>query len=257
MKYNICMLKKSLLLITLSILLFFSSCSNTQTAFSPLLIEETLRSQINSNQDAIIWSDEIDAHILFEEKDEDDDKDEKESSVFSSNPEFEALIRQAEQMRADAEKLQQQQQEQVGQTGLKSANKTENLYMYVTDSSDSIYPSIPGFGSLDTRAVDDSVTKILNTFFVSLQKGNIAKELFSPKRTYLSAVLEYLFLKYPAPEKWVYGKPFLQENENMNSIEIPVRVWSKQSYYDVWIYISSTGTAEYIDQVQLGSVIVE
>ena len=91
----------------------------------------------------------------------------------------------------------------------------------------------------------------------TLEVLNIAKDLFSPKRTYVSAVLEYLFLKYPAPEKWVYGKPFLQENENMNSIEIPVRVWSKQSYYDMWIYISSTGTAEYIDQVQLGSVIVE
>lgn len=250
------MFKKSLLLIVCLILVIFSSCSNTQSAYSPLIIEETLRSQINLNQDAIVWSEEIDAHILYEETKE-DDENKKESSVFHSNPEFEALIKQAEQMREEAEKQLQQQQEQAKQTGLKSANKTENLYMYVSDSSDSIYPSITGFGSLDTRAVDDSVTKILNSFFSSLQKGTIAKELFSPKRSYLSAVLEYLFLSYPAPERWVYGKPHLQETDTMNSIEIPVRIWSKQSYYDMWIYISSTGTAEYIDQVQLGSLILE
>lgn len=258
MKYNNCMFKKSLLLsntIFLALLIMLSSCSNAQTAISPLLIEETLRNHIENNQNTIIWTDEIDAHILYEEE-KDEKKEDTGSSKLSLNPDFEELIRQAEALRAEQEEK-QRKQDQEKQQGLKSNKKNENLYMYASSASESVYPSITGFGSLDTRAIDDSVKLLIDDFLSSVKKGKISSSFFTPNRAYISAVLEYSLTGYPEPQRWVLGRPHLQEIDSQLMIEIPVRVWGNQSYFDLWIFVFSTGTAEYIDQVQLGSLIVE
>lgn len=250
------MFKKNGLILASIILFVITSCSNPQSSASLFLIDETLRDQIHLDQNEIQWTDEIDSEIL---KSEEDKEEEEQTSFKTGNPEFDALLKQAEIMRAEAEKLLNGKEDEVKQEKKipKSSKKTDNLYLYTESIEESLFPVIIGFGSLDTRAIDDKISKILEDFLRALQKGKIDTRYISPKRSYISAVLEYQLLHYPAPVHWVFGKPHISEDGSLNSIEVPIRVWSKQAYYDMWIYISSNGTAEYIDQVQLGSIIVE
>lgn len=249
------MFKKSFSVLFLVYIILLCSCSNTQVSLSPIIINETLRNQIAVNQETIEWTKEIDGHILYEGKKEKIDKED--STLHNANSELEALIRQGVQMKEEAEKQKNQPIEEEKKISLKPSKRIDNLYMYVTDSAVSIYPSLSDFGSLDTRAIDNSIKNILDAFLVSMKNKNIDKKLFSPSRAYTAGVLEYLLIDYPDPEKWVYGKPYYLYSEASETIEVPVRVWSKASYYDMLIYVSSTGTADYIDQIQLGSLVVD
>ncbi len=249
------MLKKSIMSFASILIVTLFSCTNTHSPLSPVIEDDTLRSRIQTNQDSIVWTDEIDGFILYEDASA-ETADNESSPVSSGNPEFDKILQQAEQVRQEMQQQDKLQEANV-KKGLLTNKKSSNLYMYSSYSDDVIFPSITDFASLDTRAITDSTRKILDGFFLALKGGKISKNLFSPKRSYISSVLEYQFMSYPVPESWIYGKPFLRENETESIYEIPVRVIAKKSYYDMWVYISSSGTGEFIDQVQLGSIVIE
>lgn len=248
------MFKKSLSLIFILFPFIFFSCSDVQGTLQPYMEEVTLRSQILENHENILWSDEIDPYILYEPQEIDDEQDN--SIIQNLNPEIQEMLNKVKEL--EAAKAQKKEEEADSQNNdLKSSKKTENLYVFTHESYELLFPSIIGFGSLDTRAIDDSVRKTLNAFLQSIKNGKIATQYFAEGRLYIGAVLEYQLLSYPSPTSWIFGKPSIQEDETNSFIEVPVRMYAENSYYDLFIYFSSTNAQNYIDQIHLGSIVFE
>ncbi len=68
-----------------------------------------------------------------------------------------------------------------------------------------VYPALPGFGSLNTSALTESVTAVLNKLFTGIQAGSVPENLFNPSRRYARRIFLYELREQPTVSFWRYS----------------------------------------------------
>lgn len=219
-------MKKVLFLFTFSIFLF--SCSNVVEGRNIHdSTEDVFFNNLNKNSETL------------------KDVIEKKESSMSWTKELEGDILQ-EDIYIDAERI--------------SSNVylTPEVISVVYCNNNPIYPEIPGFGSLDTTLLQDSVRNVINEFAESINENiyTIPISVIHP-----DFIFNYVFFRNDLIENWElkFGEKFpYDNNEDKSKIKpitlftkwiigrpfttgeiekVPVRFYCQQGFLDVTLYI--------------------
>ena len=127
-----------------------------------------------------------------------------------------------------------------------------------------VYPSVPGFGSLDTSHLPPDARSVLDSFTSAVSKGHGA-EFTVAKDCLFSYVLfcddlktqwkQLLGESYPETvsdddplfSSVIYGEPFIDEDD----IQIPVRLIRKDRYADILVSEEKTPDGYKINQIKI------
>jgi hypothetical protein len=129
-----------------------------------------------------------------------------------------------------------------------------------------VYPSVPGFGSLDTSLLPPDARSVLDSFTSAVSKGqgaesSVAKEyLFSYVLFCDDLKTQWMQLfGEPYPEavseddplfsSVVYGEPFIDEED----LQIPVRLIRKENHADILVSAEKTPDGYRINQIKINN----
>ena len=131
---------------------------------------------------------------------------------------------------------------------------TPEVEAVVYDDSEPVYPELPGFGSLDTRAVTGNLKNIISNFCSSLSRN-----LYNGPQSYFDDhfIFNYVFFKLDLADEWKnrFGVEFPQKDDGKwhpslfshwtlgkplltgEIMEQPVRFYCKRGFLDVTLYV--------------------
>jgi len=129
------------------------------------------------------------------------------------------------------------------------------------NSSGVIYPVLDGFGSLDTSSVSKDLKASLDKACTAISKWKISELNVESKNAYTAVLFKYdienewksnFKAAFPAVAEgsvlfssWLYGNPFAEDE----SIQIPVRFFSKYGTVDVLIFFAAS--SYHINEIQI------
>ncbi len=216
---------KGILYITMLLCFLSISCSNTNDVNENYSSPETLREELLQKSGEVKWTNDIDGENAID---------------VSGLASFES-----------AEELNRRLFSQDG------SNTVLFFYNYQTDTK--IYPSIQGFGSLDTSVLPDDVILLANNFLSSLQEKNIETEYFLPALAFQKVLVEYELYSLPQITSWLLGesKPVQNVQTQMLSFEIPIRLIFEQGYSHCVLYCVEYEDSFKIQQFNFGVFVDE
>ncbi len=129
------------------------------------------------------------------------------------------------------------------------------LFLY-NNSDKEVYPSLEGFGSLNTSNMSKNLLNFISSFLESVQKKNIDILFFEYEKIYMQTVLEYNLRDYPDFTDFVIGEAFAFDTPKY-SYEIPARMYFSGGYTDVTIFCQFIEDAYKIGQCNIGAIVYE
>lgn len=119
-----------------------------------------------------------------------------------------------------------------------------------------VYPYLPGFGSLNTESLPSEVLDLLDGFLATAavpppESRTIDADFLHPELEFLPHIMQYHFTSLHAVTRMIYGEPFILED----GFQIPVRFMSDELHTDTNIFVSSHELSYVIDQIQFGSAV--
>lgn len=232
MWYNRTMIKKEYLIILTLLLFAFISCSNNQSSIITYETENTLKSQIKTKGDDILWTKELEGSLLIE--------DIKKNPVVLNNT-LSPYI-----MNIISNQYEEVYPEYKSFGSLDTRNISSELKTFINSFCDhlskNIYSSPDNYISSDfkfsyiffVKELEDGWKKYFNLDFPfdpneeSEKEEKSAAENIEENNVYKAE--KKLFNSY------VPGQPFISDNY----IQIPVRFFSSSGYFDAIIYINNT-----------------
>jgi hypothetical protein len=100
-----------------------------------------------------------------------------------------------------------------------------------------IYPSIEGFGSLDTTELSDELLKKIKTFISFVNSGNFKALQVSPQKDYLRALAKYRLKECAPVEESFIGKPLTTNDET----SVPVLLKTISNQYILVLFYKKDG----------------
>ncbi|MBQ5781562.1 MAG: hypothetical protein IIW10_06425 [Spirochaetaceae bacterium] len=119
-----------------------------------------------------------------------------------------------------------------------------------------VYPYLPGFGSLNTESLPSEVLDLLDGFLATAavpppESRTIDTDFLHPDLEFLPHIMQYHFTSLHPVNRMIYGEPFVLEE----GYQIPVRFLSDEMHTDTNIFVSSHELSYVIDQIQFGSAV--
>ena len=119
-----------------------------------------------------------------------------------------------------------------------------------------VYPYLPGFGSLNTEILPSEVVDLLDGFLATAaipppEDRSIDTDFLHPELEFLPHIMKFHFTSLHPINRMIYGEPFVLEE----GYQIPVRFLSDEMHTDTNIFVSSHELSYVIDQIQFGSAV--
>lgn len=115
------------------------------------------------------------------------------------------------------------------------ADVTAQTVFAVKTEEEPVYPFIPGFGSLDTRALGAAQEQCVRGFCGALLSGEhgVLAEFMAAGMEYQLFVFLYNIRGIPALRDYLLGKPFITDGTYMT----PVRFYTEQAPLDIDLFL--------------------
>lgn len=110
-----------------------------------------------------------------------------------------------------------------------------------------VYPELTGFGSLDTTELTTDVRNKIDSFIKDFFEGNNTSSSLRSGRKWLPFVLRSSFNSFTKCDKWIYGKPYISADNKYPVYEMPVRLYSGNTYVDIIVSLLPENADNTID----------
>ncbi len=118
---------------------------------------------------------------------------------------------------------------------------------------DAVYPSLEGFGSLNTELIPNELYIVLNEFLSALKNREVSLSFFEEEKSYLKTIIDYDFQDYPKLIEYIVGEVFIFDNPS-NAYEVPVRLFFDNGFADCFIYFVYNENMYTIEQFDIGDI---
>ncbi len=130
------------------------------------------------------------------------------------------------------------------------------LFFLLQENVTPVYPSLDGFGSLNTDSIPSILLVRITDFLDDLRTADIDKSFFNNEKQYLKTIIEYNFQNFTDYTHYIIGEAFAFDNP-ANAYEIPIRLYFDNGYVDCFLFcILNKGVYE-IEQFDIGTLINE
>ena len=236
----ILMMKKSIFLLYLILIFsfFLVSCGSKTDYKLKAESNPSLRNKITYMDKKTDWTESLDSDLEEEKTEEEITK----NDIFS-------------QIALAQKKFNEKEAEDKKKASVLPAGFSENSLvsrMFIPKNvqmSDSKYPSIKNFASLDTRQVDDKVFELVKKFVDCMNKKELDLTCVSESSKFLKPVFEYDFLLLDKIDSYIIGKPFIVKNENVDEYQLPVRLFTENAYYDTVFFLVQQNGKYFVEQI--------